>query len=328
MNTNYKRCILTLTCISFGLLGLGRAAAAEEKYPSKPITIMVGYAAGGSADTVARVIGHQLSAQLGKPVIIENRPGASSNIAASSTVRSAPDGYTLFLGSNANAISYTLYKKLSYDLKADLTPIVYVTSFANILVSRNGFPARDVGELIAYAKKHPQKVNYASSGSGSSTHLSAALFESMTGTQLTHIPYKGSAPALTDLIAENVDIMFDNAPSVLPYLKTGKVRAIAVTSPQRLSYLPDVPTAAESGVTGFEVKSWYGLFAPAGTPAEIINALNAQVSKALQTQEVRARLAEMGAHAEGGTQQKFRQHVESEINKWAAVVKRSGAVVD
>ncbi|WP_414223534.1 tripartite tricarboxylate transporter substrate binding protein [Cupriavidus necator] len=301
---------------------------AEPAYPSKPVKIVIGYAPGGSADTVARLLANRLSIQMGQSFVVENRPGAASSIAASGVARSPADGYTLFLGSNANAINATLYKKLSFDIQKDFTPIALVTSFPNVMVVNPALPVKTVGEFIAYAKSHPDGVNYGSSGIGSSTHLAAEMFKSMAGIKMEHVQYKGSAPALTDLMAGQVQVMFDNAPSVLPFIRSGKLRALAVTSGQPQAFAPQVPTVSSSALPGYEVKSWYGLFAPANAPPAVVNALNQQVNVALQEASVRSNLAALGASPEGGTPEAMRKHLGQEVTKWAAVIRSSGATAE
>jgi tripartite-type tricarboxylate transporter receptor subunit TctC len=300
-------------------------ALGADAYPSKPVRLYVGYVPGGSADSIARLFAQELGSAWGQPVIVENRPGASGSLAAGAAARAPADGYTILLGSNANAINVSLYKNLSFDLRRDLAPVALLTTFPNILAINPALPVHNVTELIAYARAHPGGVNFASSGAGSSTNLAAALFASKAGIQVTHIPYKGSAPALTDLMAGQVDAIFDNAPSVLPFVQSNKVRALGVTSRERQPASPDIPTISESGLPGFEVTSWYGLFLPAGTPAPVVQALNRAVDRALAKPDVRRKLAVMGATPEGGSVQRFDDHVGSEIAKWAEAVKVSGA---
>lgn len=260
--------------------------------------------------------------------MVENRPGAASSIAASGVARSPADGYTLFLGSNANAINTTLYKKLTFDIQKDFAPVALVTSFPNVMVVNPALPVKTVGEFIAYAKSHPDGVNYGSSGIGSSTHLAAEMFKSMAGIKMEHVQYKGSAPALTDLMAGQVQVMFDNAPSVLPFIRSGKLRALAVTSIQPQAFAPQVPTVSGAALPGYEVKSWYGLFAPARTPPAIVNALNQQINAALQEASVRSNLAALGASPEGGMPEAMRKHLGQEVTKWAAVIRSSGVTAE
>lgn len=306
----------------------GATSHAQDAYPSKPVRIVVGYAAGGSADAIARLIGNELASRLGQPFIVENRPGASGNLAGTNVVRSAPDGYSLFLGSNATAINMTLYRNVPFDMQKDFAAVGLVTSFPNVLAVTPAFPAQNVAELVAYAKAHPDKINFASSGAGSSTHLSGELFSRMAGVRMTHVPYKGSAPALTDLMSGQVDLMFDNAPSVLPFIQSGKLRALAVTSQVRASLAPTLPTVAESGLPGFVVKSWYGVLAPKGTPAPVIAKLNTAMNAALASEAVKKKLAALGANPEPSTPAAFTSFVSSEVRRWGDVVRQTGASVD
>lgn len=314
--------------VGVAALVMANTANAQEAYPTRPIKIVVGYAAGGSADAVARLISQGLSTKLGQPVIVENRPGASGNIAGSGVARLSADGYNLFLGSNASAINMTLYRNMPFDLKKDFAPVGLVDSFPNMLVVASKFPAKTVAEFIAYAKAHPGQVNFASSGAGSSTHLSGELFSARAGIKMTHIPYKGSAPALNDLVGGQVDAIFDNAPSVLPFVQSGAVRALAVTSAARQAFAPSLPTVAESGLAGFEVKSWYGLLAPRGTPSAIVRKLNVALNEVLNDEKVKQRLAALGATPEPSSPEAFGLFISSEIATWGDVVRRTGATAD
>lgn len=302
--------------------------AIAAAFPEKPIKLQVGYAPGGSADTLARLVGQAMGQQLGQPVIIENRPGASGNIAASYVARSAPDGYTLFLGSNATAINMTLYHGLTFDLRKSFAPIGMIASFPNMIVVNPSLPARNLKEFISYAQRNPGKLNFGSSGTGSSTHLAGVLFGLQAKVTMTHVPYKGSAPALTDLMGGQIDVMFDNAPSSLPYVQGGKLRALAVTSDTPMKTAPDIPTAASQGLPDFRIKSWYGLFAPAGTPTEVVQRLNAAIHRALSQGDVQAKLAELGVQPEPDSPAEFKVYVDGEIDRWGAVVKASGATVE
>ncbi|ALM86003.1 tripartite tricarboxylate transporter substrate binding protein [Bordetella sp. N] len=302
--------------------------ALAADFPDKPIKLQVGYAPGGSADTLARLVGQAIGQQFGQPVIIENRPGASGNIAAAYVARSAPDGYTLFLGSNATAINMTLYHGLTFDLRKNFAPIGMIASFPNMIVINPSLPARNLQEFIAYAQQHPGKLNFGSSGTGSSTHLAGVLFGQQAKVTMTHVPYKGSAPALTDLMGGQIDVMFDNAPSSLPYAQSGKLRALAVTSDTPMKTAPAIPTAASQGLPDFRIKSWYGLFAPAGTPPEVVQRLNDAIRRALSQSDVQTKLAELGVQGEPDTPADFKVYVDGEIDRWAAVVKASGATVE
>ncbi|MGE8369572.1 tripartite tricarboxylate transporter substrate binding protein [Cupriavidus sp.] len=304
------------------------AAPQDPSYPAKPVKIVVGYAPGGSSDAVARLVANRLSERLGQSFVVENRPGAASNIAAAGVARAPNDGYTILLGSNASTINVSLYKKLPFDFQKDFAPVVLLTRFPNIMAVNPSVPATTVAEFISYAKAHPKGVFFASSGAGSSTRLSAELFKTMAGIQMEHVQYKGSAPALTDLMAGQVQVMFDTAPSVIPLIKSGKLRALAVTSASPQPFAPEIPTVDASGLKGYEVTSWYALFVPTGTPAGIVDTLNKEVNAIMGEKDTRDKLAAMVATPGGGTPEALRQHVAAEITKWGAVVKASGATAD
>ncbi len=305
------------------------AVYAQAAYPTKPIRIVVPFPAGGTTDILARAVAQKLTETNGQPVVVDNRPGAGGNIGAELVAKSPPDGYTLLMGTvGTHAINPSLYAKMPYDHQKDFAPVILVAGVPNVLVINPAVPANSVQDLIAYGKANPGKLNFASSGSGTSIHLAGELFKTMSGVQMTHVPYKGSAPALTDLMGGQVQIMFDNLPSALPQIKGGKLKALAVTSAQRASALPDVPTIAEAGLPGFEATSWFGLLAPAGTPKDVITKLNAEVAKWLATPEAREKLASQGAIAAGKTPEDFAQHIVAETAKWQKVVKESGAKVD
>ncbi len=308
---------------------IGPSAEAQSSYPNRPVRLVVPFPAGGTTDILARAVAQKLSETLGQQVIVDNRPGAGGNIGSELVARSAPDGYTLLMGTvGTHAINVSLYPKLPYDPVKDFTPIVLVAGVPNVLVVNPSLPARSVAELIAYAKANHGKLNFASSGSGTSIHLSGELFKVLTGVQMTHVPYKGSAPALTDLVGGQVQLMFDNLPSSLAFIKAGKLRALAVTSKTRAAALPDVPTMVEAGVPDFEASSWFGILAPAGTPRDIVVRINAEVARWLATPDAREKLAGQGAIAAGGAPEDFARHIASESAKWAKVVKASGAKVE
>ena len=306
------------------------SVASAQPYPAKPIRIVVPFPAGGTTDILARAVAAKLTETTGQPAVVDNRPGAGGNIGAELVAKSAPDGYTFLMGTGGtHAINPGLYAKMPYDHVKDFAPVILVAGVPNVLVVNPALPVNSVQELIAYIKANPGKVNFASSGSGTSIHLSGELFKTMTGLQLTHVPYKGSAPALQDLVGGQVQIMFDNLPSSLALIKGGKLKALAVTSAERSSALPDVPTVAEAGLPGFEASSWFGLLAPAGTPKEAIAKINGEVAKWLATPEAKEKLASQGAIAASGlTPEDFQKHIASETTKWAKVVKESGAKVD
>ncbi len=311
-------------------LALAVAAGAQAPaYPTKPVRIVVPFPAGGATDILARAVAQKLTENWGQTFVVDNRPGAGGNIGSELVAKAAPDGYTLEMGTvGTHAINASLYAKMPYDHVKDFAPVILVAGVPNVLVVNPAVPANSVQELIAYAKANPGKLNFASSGSGTSIHLSGELFKVMAGVQMTHIPYKGSAPALADLLGGQVQLMFDNLPPSLPQIKAGKLRALAVTSTARAPALPDTPTIAESGLPGFEASSWFGLLAPAGTPPAIIAKLNAEIAKWLATPEAREQLAAIGANIAAGTPEDFARHIQAETAKWAKVVKESGAKVD
>ena len=320
--------VLHRSVLAFVLM-LVAALSSAQTYPTKPIRLVVPFPPGGATDILARDVAQKLTEAWGQSVIVDNRPGAGGNIGSELVAKSAPDGYTLEMGTvGTHAINASLYAKMPYDHVKDFTPVILVAGVPNVLVVTPSLPVSSVAELIAYAKANPGKLNFASSGNGTSIHLSGELFKVMAGVQMTHIPYKGSAPALQDLIAGQVQLMFDNLPPSLPQIKAGKLRALAVTSLARAPALPDVPTLAESGLPGFEASSWFGILAPAGTPAPIVAKLNAEVAKWLATPEAKEKLLKQGANPAGGTPEDFAKHIAAETAKWAKVVKDSGAKID
>ncbi|MDN8613273.1 tripartite tricarboxylate transporter substrate binding protein [Variovorax ginsengisoli] len=305
------------------------AVHAQAAFPSKPITIIVPFSAGGTTDILARVVGLYMSRDLGQPVVVDNRAGAGGNIGGQAAARSPADGYTLFMGTvGTHAINQSLYKKMPFDPIKDFAPLTRVAMVPNLLVANPSQPFKSVKEMIAYAKANPGKINFGSSGNGSSIHLSGELFKQMAGVDMQHVPYRGSAPAVSDLLGGQIAIMFDNMPSAIPHVKGGKLRALAVTTAKRSPALPDVPTIAEAGVPGYEATSWFGLLAPAGTPAPVVAKLNASILKALADPEVKKKLAEQGAEPHGEKPEQFAAFIESETLKWGKVVKESGASLD
>jgi len=311
------------------LLMLGAADALAQNYPTKPIRLVVPFPAAGTTDILAREVAQRLSVLWGQSVVVDNRPGAGGNIGSDLVAKSAPDGYTLLMGTvGTHAINPSLYSKMPYDHVKDFTPVILVAGVPNVLEVTPSLPVNSVADLIKLAKEKPGQLNFASSGSGTSIHLSGELFKAMAGVDMTHVPYKGSAPAITDLMGGQVQLMFDNLPSSLGQIKAGKLRAIAVTSAQRAAALPNVPTIAESGVPGFEASSWFGILAPAGTPPAIVARINADVNQWLQSAEAKDKLLAQGAVAAGGTPADFAAHIRAETEKWAKVVKISGAKVD
>jgi len=305
------------------------SVAFAQAWPNRPVRILVGFPAGQATDVLARMAAQRLSDATGQQFFVENRPGASGNIAFEMAARSAPDGYTLLMGSSGTAaINPALYSKLPYDMNKDFAPVIMMANVPQVLIVNPNFPPRTVKELIDYAKARPGKIDYASGGSGLTNHLIMEMFKSATDLRLVHIPYKGGPPALTDLIAGQVQLMFETTVGALPHVRSGKVRALAVSTAKRSAAAPELPTVAESGVPGFDATAWIAMFAPAGTPREIVARLNAEINKGLATQEMRDRLIGLGADPVGGTPEEFGATLKGELAKWAKVVKESGAKID
>ena len=318
-----------LTSLAMATAGALPLAAAAQAYPAKPVTIVVPFAPGGTTDILARIVGQGLGTELGQPFVVDNRAGAGGNIGASLAAKAPADGYTLFMGTvGTHAINQALYKKMPFDPVKDFAPISRVATVPNLLVAHPSQPYKTVKELIAYAKANPGKVTYGSPGSGASPHVSGELFKSMTGTDLLHVPYKGSAPAMTDLLGGQIAIMFDNMPSAIQHVRSGKLRPIAVTTAKRSPELPDIPTIAEAGVPGYEAMSWFGLFAPAATPKPVLDRLNAALVKVLNQPDVKKKIAEQGGDVVAETPEQFAAFIKAETAKWGKVVKDSGATVD
>jgi len=314
---------LTLTILAEILVP---APAAAQQYPVKPIRFIAPNLPGGPTDIQARLIGQKLAESMGQPVVIENRAGASGIIGTEAAAKSPPDGYTLVTGNNATfGANVSLFKKLPYDPVKDFAPIVWVSTQPNILVVHPSLPVKSVKELIAFARARPGELNYAGTGMGAAANLSAELFKSMTGTRMVGVSYKSAAPALTDLIAGQTQLMFATSLSVMPHIRSERLRALGVTTARRTQALPELPTIAEAGVPGFEATTWHGVFVPAGTPAAIVDKLNAEINRMLQLPDVRERLAAMGAEIVGGTPQEFADHIGREIPKWAKVIRETGA---
>jgi len=307
------------------LAGIGSAAALD--YPTHAVRWIVPYPPGGSTDVLARMVSQWLSEKMGQSFIIENKAGGGNNIGVELVVKSAPDGYTMLLVNPANGINATLYKNLPFDFIRDIAPVAGLVRAPNVMEVNNSFPAKNVAEFIAYCKANPGKINMASSGSGTSVHLSGELFKSMTGCDMLHVPFKGAAPALVELISGQVHVIFDNLPSSAAHLKGGRIRALAVTSAEREPSLPGVPTVAET-VPGYEATAWFGIGMPKGTPAEIIEKVNAETNRALADPQMQARLAQLGGRPIPGTPQDFGKVIASETAKWAKVVVSSGAKVE
>ena len=318
---------LTLAAGSaLGLLALASPAAHAQAFPAKAITIVVPFSAGGTTDILARVIGQYMSSDLGQPVIIDNRAGAGGNIGTQLVARAAPDGYTILMGTvGTHAINQSLYPKLPFDPIKDFAPLTRVALVPNLLVANPTQPFKTVKELMAYTKANPGKVTFGSSGNGTSMHVSGELFKQMAGVDIQHVAYKGSAPAVNDLLGNHIAIMFDNMPSAIGHVKAGKLRPLAVTTAKRSPALPDVPTIAEAGVPGYEATSWFGLLAPAKTPAPVVAKLNAAILKALADPDVKKKLQEQGAEPLGETPAQFAAFIDSETVKWGKIVKQSGA---
>ena len=316
-----------LFAVIIAVLSLGASAAHADDYPSRAVHWIVGYPPGGTTDILARIIGQYLADHLGQPFVIENKAGAGNNIGTEFVVRAPADGYTILLVNPANGINTSLYKKLSFNFVTDIAPVAGIIRVANVMEINPKFPAKNVAEFIAYAKEHPGKVNMASSGVGTSVHLSGELFMAMTGIKMAHVPYRGAAPALNDLMAGQVDVIFDNLPSSIGHIKGGSLRALAVTTDTRNDALPDVPTVAET-VPGYEASAWFGIGAPKGTPPAIIAKINKVVNEALADPKMVARLAELGGAPMPGTPEDFGKVIVSETDKWSKVVEFSGAKVD
>jgi tripartite-type tricarboxylate transporter receptor subunit TctC len=315
--------------LAAGVLALLPLAAHAQAFPAKTITIVVPFSAGGTTDILARVVGQYMSKDLGQTVLVDNRAGAGGNIGAQAVARAAPDGYTLLMGTvGTHAINQSLYKKMAFDPIKDFAPLTRVALVPNLLVASPAQPFKNVKEMIAYAKANPGKVTFGSSGNGSSIHLSGELFQHMAGVEMQHVAYRGSAPAITDLLGGQIAVMFDNMPSAIGHVKSGKLRPLAVTTPKRSPALPDVPTIAEAGVPGYEATSWFGLLAPAKTPAPVVARLNASILKALADPEVKKKMAEQGAEPYGETPAQFAGFIQSETAKWGKIVKQSGATAD
>ena len=304
------------------------ASAQAQSWPSKPLRIVVGFPPGASADVAARLVAAKMSESLGQSVLIENQPGAGSNIATESVVRAPADGYTLFLGTIANTINASLSKNLPFDFGRDLAPVTSLASLPNLLVVTPSLGVSTVQELVAAAKRKPGEILYGSSGNGTGPHLSGELFNLMAGVKLTHVPYKGSPQAMTDLLGGRVQAMFAPASTALPHIKAGTLKVLAVSSAKRTGASPELPTIAESGLPGFETAVWFGLLAPAGTPRDIIERLNREANRALADPAVKTQFAAQGIDGMGGTAEQFAAYIKDETAKWARVVQASGAKID
>ena len=311
-------------CLAACTLG----AFAQGSYPTKPVRIVVGFSAGGTTDVVARIMARELTAALGQSFVVDNKPGAGSNIATDMVAAAPPDGYTLLFVAVTSAINQTLYPNVKFDLNRDFEAVALGAKVPNMLVVHPSVPANNVKEFIDWARANEGKIAYASSGSGTSIHMAGELFKVRTGLKTQHIPYKGSAPAVTDLIGNQVQFMFDNMPASWPHVQSGKLKALAVTTRARSPSAPDLPTLEESGVKPFDVSSWFGLIAPKGTPKEIVDKLNKAMNAAFDKPEVKEAYAKLGAVAEKNSPQDFSKFIASEVHNWAPIVKASGAKVD
>jgi len=316
--------------IVFTLLALAAAPFAfAQAWPSKPIHFVVPYPAGGPVDSVARLLGQKVGERLQQPIIVENKPGAGGNIGADSVAKAAADGYTILMGAVAtHAINPTLYASIPYDAAKDFAPITQVASTPNVLVVHPSLPVHSVAELVAYARKNPGKLNFGSGSSGSAGHLAGELMKSMAGIDMTHVPYKGAAPAMQDLVAGRLDLMFDNLASAQGQIRAGTVRALAVTTAKRSALAPDIPTIGESGLPGFDISTWFGVFAPGATPASIVSRLHDEFAAALASADVREKMLALGAEPVTSSPKEFAAFIESEARKYARLVKASGARAD
>lgn len=312
--------LAALFCVSGG--------AAAQAWPAKPIRYIVPFPPAGATDILARIVADKITGPLGQPVVVENRPGAAGNVGTEMVVKAPADGYTILQATVAQSISETLYAKLSFSFERDLAPVALIALVPNVMIVHPDVPAKTVQEFIALAKSRPGKINFASSGSGTSIHMSAEMFKMMTGVDIVHIPYKGSGPALADLLGGQVSVMFDNLTSSIGYIKAGRLRAIAVTTSKRYPELPEIPTIAESGVAGYEASAWFGIVAPRAIPKEIVGRINAEVNRAIALADMKEKLLQQGAEATPLTPEQFGAFIHNEVVKWAKVVKASGAKVE
>ena len=309
------------------LLALLTGAAHAASFPTKPIRLLVGYSPGGPNDTQARLIGQRLSANLGQPVVVDNRAGADGIIAADAVARAAPDGYTLILVSAGHAISHNFHRTMPFDPVRDFQPIIWLSTSPFVLVTHPSLKAQSVGELVALARAQPGKLIYGSAGNGSSLHLAAALFNAMAGTSMVHVPYKGGAPATTDLLAGQVQLMFNNVVSSVPHVRSGKLRALGVTAAARSPVFPEAPAIADT-LPGYEVSAWYGILAPAKLPPSLVRHLNDEIAKVLAAPEIREKMSALGLDVVGGPSQRLGTHIGTEYAKWVKVVREAGIRTD
>ena len=322
---NCGRVLYVAAAMSVGFVSL---PAAGQGYPAKTIRYIVPFPPAGATDILARWVAEKISPALGQPVVVENRPGAAGGVGTELVAKSPPDGYTILMATAAQAVSETLYVKQPFSFARDLTGVALIARVPNVMEVHPSVPARTVKEFITLAKARPGQINFASSGSGTTLHMSGELFKMLTGVDIVHVPYKGSAQAITDLIAGHVSVMWDNLPASMPYIKASRLRAVAITTAQRYPGLPDLPTVAESGVPGYEASAWFGVVAPAATPREVIARLNAEINRAVNLPDMKERFAQQGATPSPGTPEEFNAWIRSEIAKWGKVVKASGAKVE
>jgi tripartite-type tricarboxylate transporter receptor subunit TctC len=320
MRLKYIACLASLLAFAPGTLA--------QEYPSRPVRLIVPFAAGGSSDTVSRIIARKLGDATGQSFVVENRPGAGGNIGTVAVAKSPPDGYTVLVAAGAFAINVSLYRKLPYDAMKDFDPVIHICTVTGILVVHPSVAANSVKELIALAASKPGSVNFASAGSGTVVHLAGELFKSMAKVDMTHVPYKGSGPALTDLLGGQVQAMFANMPGTMQHVRAGKLRVLAVTSGKRSDLLPDTPTIAEAALPGYQAATWFGVLAPAGTPRDIVAKLNREISNVLGAPELVSHLRNEGAEVTGGSPEDFRAFLQAEIAKWEPIVRAAGAQVD
>ncbi|MDO8278642.1 MAG: tripartite tricarboxylate transporter substrate binding protein [Burkholderiaceae bacterium] len=324
MNTHFRRNFL------LGALALASAAAWSQAgpYPAKPVRLIVGYPAGGASDVAARIVAQKLGERMGQPVVVENRPGSAGNVGADAVAKAAPDGYTLLLGTISLSVNPSLYPKMSYDPLRDLSAVSMISSTPFLLVVNPKTPYNATKDLLDAARAKPGDINYATAGNGSGSHLFTELLASTAGIRLTHVPYKGAAPAMNDVLGNQVGVTFDNIITTLPLVKSGKLRALAVSTRQRSKVAPDIPTLHESGVAGFDATAWFGLFAPIGTPREVITRLNREVGEAIKDPVVNDKLLQLGAEPTGGSPESFDAFFKGEVAKWARVVRSARIQID
>ena len=323
---NTRRIVFSLlACVAV----LAVADANAQPYPNKPIRMIVPFPPGGPIDTMARLAGKFITDSVGQQVVVENRPGAGGVVGSDYVAKAAPDGYTLIMGNaGSHGINAAVYTKLPYDIQKDFAPVSQVAVAPNVMVINPSLPANSVAEFIAYAKANPGKLSYASGGNGSSAHMSMELFKSMSGIDIQHVPYKGSSPALTDVVSGQVVAFIGNMPPTVPLIKAGKLRALAVTTKSRSALMPELPTITEAGLPGFETVAWFGVLAPAGTPPDVVNRLSAEIAKIAKLPDIREKLVAMGAEPVGGTPEEFKAVIDRDIAKWKPLAQKVGIKVD